>query len=133
MTREQLLELATNIINANDMALVGTTSLKRYPNVRVLKKMKNEGLKTFYFCTRLDSEKVKQVKRRKKGCIYFYDRESYVGVMIEGKFRIERNTMFGIPEIYELDPHDPYEFCTMIFESKCISIYKNYKTVKIEL
>jgi outer membrane cobalamin receptor len=95
--------------------------------------MKNEGLKAFYFSTRLDSEKVKQVKRRKKSCIYFYDRQSYVGIMIEGSFRVERNTMFGVSELYDLNPHDPYEFCTMIFESKTLYVYKNYQTAKIEL
>lgn len=133
MTEEELINLAKKVIDASEIALVGSISLKRYPNVRALKKMKNDGLSTFYFSTRLDSNKVKQMRRRKKGCIYFYDRPTFTGIMIEGIFKIERNTTFGISSLYELDPHDPYEFCTIKFISKYLYIYTHYKTAKIKI
>ena len=133
MTKDELLQLAQQIVDANDIALVGTISLKRYPNIKALKKMKNEGLKTFYFSTRLDSAKVKQMKRRNKGSIYFYDRASYQGVMIEGKYKVENNTTVGISELYSLDAHDPYNFCTVKFVAEAVYVYTHYQTVKIEI
>lgn len=133
MTEQDILELAQQVVDSNDIALIGTTSLKRFPNIKALKKMKNEGLKTFYFSTRIDSAKVKQIKRRRKGCVYFYDKVRYKGVMLEGYFKVVNNTMFGVSELYELDPHDPYEFCTLVFNAKYAYVYTHYQTVKIKL
>lgn len=133
MTGQDILDLAQQVVDSNDIALVGTISSKRFPNIKALRKMKNEGLKTFYFSTRIDSTKVKQIKRRHKGCVYFYDREKFIGVMLEGYFKVLNNTMFGVSELYQLDPHDPYEFCTLEFNSKYAHVYAHYQTVKIEL
>jgi general stress protein 26 len=133
MTEQEILELATQVIDANDIALVGTISLKRYPNIKALKKMKNEGLKTFYFSTKINSAKVKQIKRRSKGSVYFYDRENYKGVMLEGHFKVENNTTVGISDLYELDAIDPYDFCTLKFVAEYIYVYTHYQTVKIKL
>lgn len=133
MTKEEILALAMEVIDANPIALVGTISLNRYPNIKALKNMKNEGLKTFYFSTRSDSAKVKQMKRRSKGSVYFYDKEKYNGVMLEGKFKVETNTSVGISELYQLDAHDPYDFCTVKFVAECVYVYTHYQTVKIEL
>ena len=133
MNKEQILNLAKEIIDSNEIAIVGSISLKKYPNVRALQKMKNEGFNTFYFSTRSDSMKVRQMKKRKKGCVYFYDRPTYSTVMLEGEFKIEPNTTVGVSKLYELDPTDPYTFVTIKFITKYIYVYTHYKTVKFEI
>ena len=133
MEQDSIKQLAMEVINSNKYALVGTTSLKRYPNIRALGKMKNEDLKVFYFMTRAESMKVKQMKRRKKGCVYFYDQNRYIGVMLEGRFEIEPNTTVGISEIYKIDPVDPYDFCTIKFTTKYVNVYNNYETTRFEI
>lgn len=132
MTEQDILNIAKEVVDSNDIALIGTISSKRFPNIKAMKKMKNEDLKKFYFSTRIDSTKVKQIKRRRKGCVYFYDKEKFKGVMLEGYFKVHNNTMFGVSELYELDPHDPYEFCTLEFNTKYAYVYTHYHTVKIK-
>jgi hypothetical protein len=132
MNQEMALKLALEVIDSNDIALVGSISFDRYPNIRALKKMKNEGINTFYFSTRTKSNKVKQMKAHKKGCVYFFDKDRFIGVMLEGVFKIEPNTLVGIADLYKIDPVDPYDFCTVKFITKHVYVYYNYETFKFK-
>ena len=127
------LEAAKKIVDQSKYAMVGTISGKKYPNIRALSKIKQEGLSKFYFMTRANSKKVKQMKKNKKGCVYFYDEQTYQTVMLEGTFKIVPNTMMPIAEIYKLDPHDPFDFCTVIFDTESIYFYSNYETTRLEI
>lgn len=133
MTEKEVIELAKEIIDNNKFAMIGTTSLKGYPNVRALTKMKNEGFEMFYFSTRADSAKVKQMKRKNKGCVYFYNADKYQSVMLEGTFLVEKNRDFDIAEIYKIDHVDPYDFCTIKFITKAIYVYYNFQTIKFTI
>ncbi|MDD3392321.1 MAG: pyridoxamine 5'-phosphate oxidase family protein [Bacilli bacterium] len=133
MTKEEILEIINKVIDEQKIAIIGTTSSKRYPNVKALRLMNREDINTFYFSTKRESLKVKQMKRRSKGSIYFYDKDKYVGIMFEGKFKVENNTKYGISELYKLDAIDPYDFCSVIFKATTVYFYMNYQTVKIDL
>lgn len=128
MTEQEILQNAEKLIANNEFAMVGTIGKKSFPNIRALKVMKREGLNTFYFSTRSDSEKVKQMKKHKKGCIYFYDTLTFTfaNVLIEGKFSIKPNTLFGISSFYKLD-NEPYDFCTVKFEATKLYYYVPYQ------
>lgn len=128
LTKEEALNLAREIVNANKYMMVGTKSYGGYPNVRALAKMKNEDLNVFYFVTRAKSRKIKQMKAFKKGCVYVYDAEKYQAVMFEGKFKIELNTLVGISDIYKMDKVDPFNFVTIKFITKKVHVYSNYET-----
>ena len=132
MENDKYLKLSEEMVNKNKYALIGTIGGKRYPNIRALKIMKKDGLLVFYFSTRANSDKVKQIKRRRKGCIYFYETSNFSNLLIEGKFTVLNNTMFGIADLYHLD-NDPYEFCTIKFESKTLYYYEPYEKHKIVL
>lgn len=129
MDKESAMKIAKEVIDSNDIALVSSMSIERYPNIRALKKMNNDGFKIFYFSTRAKSNKVKQMKSHKKGCIYFFDKEKYIGVMLDGKFKIEPNTSVGISDIYKIDPVDPYDFCTIKFIVRNVQVYNNFETI----
>ncbi len=133
MTKEQILEVINQVIDEQKIALVGTISSKKYPNIKALKLMERDNLKTFYFSTKRESTKVKQMKRKSKGSIYFYDKEKYIGIMFEGNFTVENNTRYGISELYDLDGIDPYDFCTVKFQSKRVTFYMHYQTVTFDL
>ncbi len=133
MNKEELLALATKIIDKNKYAMVGINGLKKHPNIYALMKMKNEGLYKFYFTTKKDSNKIKQIKKNEKGCLYFYDEEEYQSVMIEGTFSIEKNETVPIADLYKLDPHDPFTFCTVVFETESLYVYTHYKTIKLRV
>lgn len=133
MTKEEILEIINKVIDEQKIALTGTISSKRYPNIKALSLMSRDDIKTFHFSTKRESTKVKQMKRRSKGSIYFYDKEKYIGIMFEGKFKVENNTKYGISQLYKLDAIDPYDFCSVTFTAKTVYFYMNYQTVKIDL
>ncbi len=133
MNKEEVLKLANEIIDKNKYAMVATNALKGYPNVRALSTMKREGLELFYFSTRAESYKVKQMKRNKKGCIYYYSTDKYQSVMLEGKFIVEPNRDFDVAELYKIDYVDPYDFVTVKFQTENIYVYTNFQTAKINI
>lgn len=133
MTDEEVLQKALMIVDKNKYAFLGTMGLEKYPNIRIMSKIKNEGLKKFYFSTRSTSLKVKQIKKNKRGCIYFYDQETYQTVMLEGIFKVEANTLLSIAEIYAIDEHDPFDYLTIVFETKTINFYISYETTNINI
>jgi general stress protein 26 len=129
MDKDSAMKIAKEVIDSNDIALVSSISSERYPNTRALKKMKNDDFKVFYFSTRTKSNKVKQMKSHKKGCVYFFNKEKHIGVMLDGKFKIEPNTSVGISDIYKIDPVDPYDFCTIKFIVRNVHVYNNFETI----
>ncbi len=128
MAKEEGLDLARTIVDANKYMIVGSKSYGGYPNVRALARMKNEDLKAFYFVTRAKSRKIKQIKMFKKGCVYVYDANNFQSVMFEGKFKIELNTLVGISDIYKIDKVDPFNFVTIKFITRRVHVYKDYQT-----
>ncbi|MDD2180932.1 MAG: pyridoxamine 5'-phosphate oxidase family protein [Bacilli bacterium] len=133
MTKEEIIELARKIIENNKYAMIGTNSVKGYPNVRALTKMKHDGFELFYFSTRANSEKVKQMRKKNKGCVYFYNTDRYQSVMLEGTFFIEKNRDFDVSEIYKIDYDDPYDFCTIKFVTENIYVYTHFQTIKFNI
>ena len=133
MTKEEVIELAKKIIAENKFAIVGTTNLMGYPNVRALKVMKNENYEVFYFSTRANSYKIKQMKRKPKGCIYFYNTEKFESVMMEGNFKVEENRNFEISDIYKIDYDDPFDFAVIKFFPKTIYVYTHFQSVKLDV
>lgn len=132
MNREEVMKLAEEIIDNNPIAVVGTINGK-YPNIKALQTMERDDLATFYFSTKEDSRKIKQMKKNKNGCIYYYDKEKYQTVLIEGSFSVEQNLKFGVGELYKLDQLDPYDFVTIVFKSKKLYVYTHRQTAEIIL
>jgi hypothetical protein len=133
MTHEDMKKLAYELIDLNKCAMVTTNGKGGFPYTRIMKVMKKDGLKEFVFVTRKDSNKIKQIKKSNKGSVYFYDEKNYHAVMFLGRFKITENNMFGIPNIYTIDPHDPFEYVVMIFKLDTMRVYNHYKTDKEEL
>jgi general stress protein 26 len=131
MSNEEILKYAEELINKNQYAIVGTIS-KSFPNIRALKVMKKEGLKTLYFSTKKTSEKVNQMKRNKKGCLFFYDTTNYSSVMLEGTFEIKDNVLFDVSTFFDLHP-EPYDFCNIIFNTTKVYVYLQYKGYEIKI
>lgn len=120
----EILEFAEKIINTNEFTLIGFNGKKRFPNIAALKLMKKDKLKKLYFNTKYNSEKIKQIKKHKKGCLYFYDMVTFTfnNVLLEGIFKIEKNLSNGISNFYNSE-NAPDDLCTLIFETKKIYLY----------
>lgn len=133
MTEQEIIQNAEKLVNSNEFALFGTITKQKFPNIRAMKVMKREGLKTFYFVTKKDSAKIKEIERRSKGCIYWYDTTTFTfsNLMIEGKLEIIDNTMFGISQFYDM-ASEPYDFCTIKFKAIKLHYYAPYKKHTID-
>ncbi len=128
MTEKEILDISEKIISNNDFAVIGTISKKRFPNIYALKLMKKDGLKKFYFSTKLNSNKINQIKKYKKGCIYFYDMITFTfnNVLIEGIYKIDPKSAYGVSNFYDMESNQE-DLCTIIFESKKLYLYMSNK------
>lgn len=126
-------EVALEVISSNNFALIGTVNNIGNPNIKALVKIKQEGLKRFYFNTQIGSVKVHQMKDHKEGCVYFFDGMRHIGVLLEGEFHIIDNVDAGISEIYQAIAIDQFHLCTVEFVTKTVSVYKDYETVVFEV
>ncbi len=121
-------EIALEVIGSNNFALIGTVNQAGNPNIKALVKIKNDGLKRFYFNTQIGSVKVSQMKNHKEGCVYFFDGMRHIGILLEGEFNIINNVDAGISEIYQAVAIDQFNLCTVEFVTKTVSVYKDYET-----
>lgn len=128
MDQRIAVEVALEVINQNNVALIGTNNSHGNPNIKALIKIKNDGLNKFYFNTGIDSVKVGQMKRNKNGCVYFFDQMRHIGVMLEGEFNIINNVDIGISEIYQAMSINEYNLCTIEFITRRINVYKDYES-----
>lgn len=126
-------EIALEVISSNNFALIGTVNNIGNPNIKALIKIKQEGLKKFYFNTQSGSVKVSQMKNHKDGCIYFFDALRHIGVLLEGEFNIINNVDAGISEIYQAVAVDQFNLCTVEFTAKTAHVYKDYETETFEV
>lgn len=133
MTYDLIKQLAEEIVNENDIAMVTTVGARGFPYTRAMKKMHRDGFKEFDFVTRDSSEKVKQIRKNSKGSIYFYDRKNYRSVTFIGRFKITANHEYGISDIYTIDAHDPFQYCTLKFYPQTMRVYSHYETEKLEV
>lgn len=83
----KLLEL---VANSRD-ALVGSVDANGYPNIKVMFRMENEGLKTFWFSTNTSSKRVAQFRANPKASIYFCSPSTGQGLMLVGTMEVTRD------------------------------------------
>jgi general stress protein 26 len=75
-------EKASALINRCEFGLFGNNDEQGNPQIKAMIKTKNEGLKTFWFCTNTSSKRVNQIKNDGNTGLYFYN--GYEGVMLRG-------------------------------------------------
>lgn len=98
MNEELAKDLITKLINSQNIAVVTTVGKKKMPHSTALTKIKSEGYEAVYFSTGLNTEKVKNILKRKVGAVYFYNAMEYVGVSLEGVFSIITSQEINVSE-----------------------------------
>ncbi len=131
MTEQDILKNIEKLVSSSETAMIGTISKQKFPNIRAMKVIKRENLNTFYFSTKADSDKVIQIEKRKKGCIYFYDDITFTfsSVLMEGKFSIIHNSSLEISNFYKTS--ESSEFCIIKFEAINLYYYTPYNKYKV--
>ena len=83
------MERIVSLVSRAPNALIGSVDEEGYPNVKaMLPPRKREGLERIYFSTNTSSRRVTQFRENPKASLYFYDPNSFQGVMLKGEMEV---------------------------------------------
>jgi general stress protein 26 len=82
-------EMIGEFIDRRNVSIVGSVGQDGFPNIKaVLEPRKRDGIKTFWFSTNTSSMRAAQFCANPKACIYFFDRDAFRGVMLQGSMEV---------------------------------------------
>lgn len=124
-----------DLIDRQKTAFISTVAEGGYPSTKaMLAPRVRNGVKNFYFTTNTSSQKVAQYRKEPKGCIYFYDQNTFEGVMLRGTMEVledaatkemiwrEGDTMY-----YKGGVTDP-DYCVLKFTAQVGRYYTNFES-----
>ncbi|MFA6169690.1 MAG: pyridoxamine 5'-phosphate oxidase family protein [Candidatus Margulisiibacteriota bacterium] len=130
-----VIKTALSIVEKSSYAIIASVDDEDYPNVKaMLRPREHDGLKTFYFTTNTSSRRVKQYLKNPKASIYFYDGQSFKGLMLRGTMKVlhdlptkERIWRDGDTMYYAEGVTDP-DYCVLKFTAKNGRMYENFQS-----
>ena len=130
-------EKALAVVNRCEIGMLGNKDEQGNPQIKAMNKTKNEGIKTFWFCSNTSSKRVSQIKKDGNACLYFY--EGFEGVMLRGVAEVSyddnvRKSFWhdNMLQYYPLGYLDP-EFALIKFIAKSGNHYKNLHNEDFEI
>ncbi len=122
-----------NLVENSRDIIVCSIDENGYPNAKAMFKMKNEGLRRFWFSTNTSSIRTRHFLERPVACLYFVDHKDIHGLMLTGKMQVltdnETKKAFwkeGDEKYYPLGPTDP-DYCILLFTAEKGNYYHNLK------
>ncbi|MDD2717845.1 MAG: pyridoxamine 5'-phosphate oxidase family protein [Candidatus Wallbacteria bacterium] len=126
------------MIEKSQIALLGSVDDQGFPNIKAMLKMKNEGLREFWFSTNTSSKRVSQFKTNPKASVYFLDQPTWKGLMLTGTVSIlndrkSRELVWrnGFEKYYPLGIDDP-DYCVLKFTAHQGNFYHNLENLTFE-
>jgi general stress protein 26 len=140
MNVKEIERVAGNLIDSQKISIISSIDSDGFPNTTaMLQPRKREGIKTIYYSTNTSSNKVLNFIANSKACVYFFDSQSFEGVMLIGSIEIIND--FTIKEMlwrdgdtlfYPLGIEDP-DYCVLKFTTKKGRYYSSLKTEKFDI
>ena len=130
-----------NVIKKANTSFLATIDGEGFPNMRaMLVPRKMVGIKEFWFTTNTSSNKVRQIQKNNKACIYFFDKKLlYHGVMLLGTAEVCTDEAskkeiwhFGDTMYYKQGVTDP-DYCVIKFTAVKIKYYHAFKQEEFEV
>lgn len=84
-------EKSTELVQKSKIAMLGSIDGQEYPNIKAMLNLKTEGLKKIWFSTNTSSKRVAQLTKNNKSCVYYFDNESFMGLMLVGTVEVLRD------------------------------------------
>jgi general stress protein 26 len=85
-------QLAQNLVNRDQLVMtLGTLGENGAPEIKAMVKMRNEGLRRFWFCSNTSARRTEIMKRDSRACLYAYEygpNGPCRGVMLSGKVEL---------------------------------------------
>lgn len=136
----QDIQYLEKFIDKSETCLLSSVDNEGYPQTRALLGIKNkQGIEKLFFSTNTSSQKVQQLKKNPKACVYFYDPMRFIGIMFiwtieisqteNDKKKVRRE---GDETYYPKGFNDP-DFSVLIFTTKRIRRDSNLHIREITL
>ena len=110
--------------------MLGTNGEYGYPNIKAMLNLKHEGLKKIWFSTNTSSQRVQQLRKDNRACVYYVDEKNFKGLMLVGTIEIlqdiESKKMLwseGAEVYYPLGVADP-DYSVLCFTSETANFYQ---------
>ena len=129
-----------NLIDKESVSFIGTIDINGFPNMRaMLTPRKREGIKYIYYSTNSSSMKVMQLKENPKACLYFCDKNAFLGVRLIGTMEVLEDSdskemiwLEGDTMYYPLGVTDP-DYCVLKFTAQSGRFYSNFSSENFEI
>lgn len=109
------------------------------PMMKAFMKTRAIGLKEFWFCSNTSSKRVTQIQKNPNAALYFYDENSFEGLMLSGKAEIscddaKRQEFWsdGMKIYYPLGACDP-DYVLVKFTAVKGNFYSGLKNVNFDI
>ena len=124
LTKQEALTQSLELVENSAICMLGTNGGAGFPNIKALMNLKHEGLKRFWLSTNTSSQRVKQLRRDNRACLYYVNDKSFKGLMLMGIVEIlqdiESRKMLwaeGAEVYYPLGLEDP-EYSVLRFTAE---------------
>ncbi|WP_438433199.1 pyridoxamine 5'-phosphate oxidase family protein [Gorillibacterium sp. sgz500922] len=121
---QTILNDVTALVEGSRDAMVSSIDDEGYPNTKAMFRVKNEGLRTFWFSTNVSAIRTGHWQKRPQASVYFVDSEGFHGLMLTGDMQVctdnETKLAFwkeGDEQYYPQGPEDP-DYCILRFTAE---------------
>jgi len=139
MTIEQAKKKALELIKKSKTCVLATVDKNGFPNMRAMMNLKNDGLQTIWFSTNFSSIKIAQIKKNKKGGVYFFDEKMFKGLRLIGEIKIKtdkasREKLWhpGFEIYYPKGVNDP-DYCVLELKIKAGNYYQGFEKADFKI
>jgi general stress protein 26 len=91
MSEKEALERGLELAARSNIVMLANIDLDGYPHVRAMIKIENEGLDTIWMITNTSSDKIAQLEKDTKACLYFVDLQKWMGLTLVGSIEMLRD------------------------------------------
>jgi general stress protein 26 len=91
MSEKEALEKGLELAGRSNIVMLANMDLDGYPHVRAMIKIENEGLDTIWMITNTSSDKIAQLEKDTRACLYFVDLEKWMGLTLVGAIEMLRD------------------------------------------
>lgn len=93
MNEAKIREKALELVERSNIAFLGTIGSDGGPEIKAVQVADREGMSAVWISTNTSSERVGQLERDPRACLYFvqYDREPWAGLLLRGRVEIRRD------------------------------------------
>jgi general stress protein 26 len=139
LSKRKAISQGLKLIDKSKICMLGTNGEYGYPNIKAMLNLKHEGLKKIWFSTNTSSQRVQQLRKDNRACVYYVDANNFTGMMLVGTIEILQDIESkkilwseGAEVYYPLGVADP-DYSVLCFSSKRGNFYHSLKNINFEI